>query len=324
MHQDYGYLYPEYDVGAFQGNSYQYQRLVETGSYSSSDAQSGFLDATQTNYDQIFRKSFGATDSLPTIANDAFQVPSVELNASLFHPDQIMSVDEPSISERTPASQSPVQGTSGKESRKLPVSNDNDSPAFNCEITGTARHFQQPGSKSQQPGSKPFRCRQEGCNSAFKRDSDLARHIQDQHEPSTLHCLAHGCPRQRNRGFSRWDKIKHHQRTRHRLGKQHVPWGYSVRGSDQVHEVPRSIDSIRGRFILGQYENLCFYEALILSDIKNGCQGREWFIHNGCGALCFSMLNDDGWELKGAAALMQAGQKPPFTGNQLWSASHSL
>lgn len=70
-----------------------------------------------------------------------------------------------------------------------------------------------------------FACSRVHCNRAFKRPSDLARHITNIHSVNQgIHlCPILGCPRSQGAGYSRADKVTEH------LWKKHATLGYVKR-----------------------------------------------------------------------------------------------
>ena len=64
--------------------------------------------------------------------------------------------------------------------------------------------------------TNPHTCNYPGCGKIFARPGDLVRHRQQHGVP--LHpCLVHGCNRRGSRAFYRADKLRDHQRKKHRM-----------------------------------------------------------------------------------------------------------
>jgi hypothetical protein len=64
--------------------------------------------------------------------------------------------------------------------------------------------------------TNPHACDYPGCRSIFNRLGDLVRHRQ-QHGIPQHPCLVHRCNRQGSRAFYRADKLRDHQRKKHRM-----------------------------------------------------------------------------------------------------------
>ncbi|KAF4634496.1 hypothetical protein G7Y89_g3620 [Cudoniella acicularis] len=62
----------------------------------------------------------------------------------------------------------------------------------------------------------PHICEYPGCGKEFNRLGDLVRHRQ-QHGVPQYPCLVHGCNRRGSRAFYRPDKLRDHQRKKHRM-----------------------------------------------------------------------------------------------------------
>jgi hypothetical protein len=64
--------------------------------------------------------------------------------------------------------------------------------------------------------TNPHTCDYPGCGNIFNRPGDLVRHKQ-QHGVPQHPCLVHGCTRRGSRAFYRADKLRDHQRKKHRM-----------------------------------------------------------------------------------------------------------
>ncbi|KAE9373938.1 hypothetical protein N431DRAFT_337617 [Stipitochalara longipes BDJ] len=62
----------------------------------------------------------------------------------------------------------------------------------------------------------PHVCDNPGCSMTFNRLGDLVRHRQ-QHGNPQYPCLVHGCKRRGRKAFYRTDKLRDHQRKKHRM-----------------------------------------------------------------------------------------------------------
>ncbi|MCJ1265339.1 hypothetical protein MMC22_005215 [Lobaria immixta] len=94
--------------------------------------------------------------------------------------------------------------------------------------------------------AKPFACNHEGCYSTFERGGDFNRHLKiHQSGPREFDCLADGCKRKGETGFTRFDKLKEHAANRHPLSDfniyiKGVNWyggikGVSWYGGSHIH-----------------------------------------------------------------------------------------
>jgi hypothetical protein len=64
--------------------------------------------------------------------------------------------------------------------------------------------------------TNPYTCDYPGCGKSFARSSDLVRHGQ-QHGVPQHPCLVDGCNRRGSKAFYRADKLRDHQRKKHRM-----------------------------------------------------------------------------------------------------------
>jgi hypothetical protein len=64
--------------------------------------------------------------------------------------------------------------------------------------------------------TNPHTCNYPGCGKMFARPSDIVRHRQ-QHGVPQHPCPVHGCNRRGSRAFYRTDKLRDHQRKKHRM-----------------------------------------------------------------------------------------------------------
>lgn len=64
----------------------------------------------------------------------------------------------------------------------------------------------------QKPGCK---CTWPGCKALLSRPSDLNRHLNTKHRRRRYHCQVRNCGNNRDRGFSRKDKMRSHMQTQH-------------------------------------------------------------------------------------------------------------
>ncbi|KAH6664205.1 hypothetical protein B0J14DRAFT_493928 [Halenospora varia] len=64
--------------------------------------------------------------------------------------------------------------------------------------------------------TNPYTCNYPGCGEIINRLGDFARH-QQKHGVRQHPCLVHGCNRRGPRAFYRADKLRDHQRTKHKM-----------------------------------------------------------------------------------------------------------
>ena len=224
---------------SFQQHTFEQQRLTDIGSSNLVHPYpQGIWPATlQIGHEPPFGEPQVPVTYPQQTTSHTFWASTARPEAISIHSSQVMSDNVHLESPSVPTIQllaTPFRGDQGDESQDPFAINIGESPPLEEQITATV-------DADPQLEGKPHRCLQEGCDSAFNRRSDLDRHRR-RHEYPTLHCLATGCPRKGRNGFSRWDKFKSHQETRHGLGLRDVPWGYSVRGSEKIHQFPCSVN----------------------------------------------------------------------------------